>query len=210
MKKIGLGASCFVIKDARLKKDWHLTPIYSFLKQEGFVGEKGGYSIEGIDWLYINIYSKVFLKGRGGINFTEVVGDHAITFEEFLTIYAIYKKYDGLDCLKMTKAEQDEFDKKFPLFKMKKIIGCSKLNHEIVHKYLHSGLLNTRKMLPWEHCGKTFQKMCFQMKKELLNSGIYLCRYDSKPYYFGIGLDEPEVTNDMLENGTWLVYTWSD
>ena len=109
-KRISTGASCFLIKDERLKKDWHKTPIYTYLKEEGFEYQKGSYSIEGIDWLYVNIYSKVFAKGRGGIALTKVVGDHAITFEEFKTIYNIFKKYEGFSTLKMNEQEQKEFD----------------------------------------------------------------------------------------------------
>ena len=93
---------------------------------------------------------------------------------------------------------------------MKKIIGCEELSHEIVGEYLSRGFWNTRKLLPWEHCGMKFQKICFQMYRECLKSGIHLCNYQDKSYYFGLGLKEPEVTNDMLKNGTWLVYTWSD
>ena len=109
-RKISDNASCFLIKDERLKKDWHLSPIYIFLKENGFTCEAGAYSIEGIDWLYINIYSKVFKKGRAGIGFTPVVGDHAITFDEFVTVYNIYKKYEGFSTLKMTKEEQIEWE----------------------------------------------------------------------------------------------------
>ena len=108
-RRISTGASCFLIKDERLKKDWHNTPIYTYLKEEGFEYQKGSYSIEGIDWLYVNIYSKVFAKGRGGIALTKVVGDHAITFEEFKTIYNIFKKYEGFSTLKMNEQEQKEF-----------------------------------------------------------------------------------------------------
>ena len=92
---------------------------------------------------------------------------------------------------------------------MKHIIGCSKLTHDIINQYLSSNQWN-RKMLPWEHCAMSFQKMCFPMNRDSLQYGIHFCRYNDKPYYFGIGLDEPEVTDDMLENATWLVYTWSD
>ena len=112
-RKIGDNASCFLIKDERLKKDWHLTPIYAFLEQEGFSGANVGTNLgyrEDIDWLYVNIYSKVFAKGRTGIALTKVVGDHAITFDEFVTIYNIYKKYEGFSTLKMTKEEQAEFE----------------------------------------------------------------------------------------------------
>ena len=40
-RKINDNASCFLIKDERLKKDWTLTPIFAFLKEEGFVAQKG-------------------------------------------------------------------------------------------------------------------------------------------------------------------------
>ena len=60
-------------------------------KSKGIYEEKGAYNIQGIDWLYINIESKVFRKGRGGIALTKVVGDHAITFDEFVSIYNISK-----------------------------------------------------------------------------------------------------------------------
>ena len=93
---------------------------------------------------------------------------------------------------------------------MKKIIGCEEVTHEIVGEYLRRGFWNTRKLLSWEHCGKNFQKIYFTMCREYLNSGIYLCNYQDKSYYFGIGLKEPEVTDDMLKNGIWLVYTWSE
>lgn len=102
-RKLGDNGSCFLVKDARLKKGWHLSPIGCFLKEEGFCAQKGSYDIEGIDWLYINIYTKAYAKGRGGIALAPVVGDHAITWEEFLTIYAIYKKYEGLSVLVMTR-----------------------------------------------------------------------------------------------------------
>ena len=108
-RRISTGASCFLIKDEQLKKDWCNTPIYTYLKENGFKAQKGSYSIEGIDWLYVNIYSKVFAKGRTGIALTKVVGDHAITFEEFKTIYNIFKKYEGFSTLKMNEQEQKEF-----------------------------------------------------------------------------------------------------
>ena len=38
------------------------------------------------------------------------MGDHAITFDEFVTIYNIYKKYEGFSTLKMTKEEQIEWE----------------------------------------------------------------------------------------------------
>lgn len=109
-RKLNSNSSCFLIKDERLKKDWHLTPIYQFLKENGFAVVKGSYNIEGIDWLFVNIHSKLYAKGRPGIGYAPVVGDHAITFDEFVTIYNIYKKYEGFSTLKMTAQEQKEFE----------------------------------------------------------------------------------------------------
>lgn len=92
---------------------------------------------------------------------------------------------------------------------MKRIIGCEELTHEILDNYICSGWW-TREMLPWEHCGMQFQKVYFPMYRDCLKTDIHLCNYQDKSYYFGLGLKEPEVTDDMLKNGTWLVYTWSD
>ena len=105
-REIGAGASCFLIKDERIIGDWYSTPIYQFLKDEGFICWGKAKSHADIDWLYINIYSKVYSKGMYGVGLTRVVGGHAITFEEFLTIYNIYKKYEGFSMLKMTAEEQ--------------------------------------------------------------------------------------------------------
>ena len=206
-KTIGTGASCFLIKDKSLEDSYN-SPIYEWLKKEGFSswGRKGTYCM---DWIYINILSKIYAPGMPGVGITSVVGDHAITFEEFLTIYNIYKKYDGFDVLKMTQEEQDKFDREHPVYKMQKIIGCDKLTHEILDKYISSGWWN-REMLPWEHCGMAFQKVYCPMRRESLKHDIHFCRYNDKPYYFGLGLEEPEVTDDMLENGYWAVYTWAD
>lgn len=93
--------------------------------------------------------------------------------------------------------------------RMKEIIGCDELTHEVLDNYICSGWW-TREMLPWEHCGMQFQKVYFPMYRDCLKTDIHLCNYNNKSYYFGLGLEEPEVTDDMLKNGTWLVYTWSD
>ena len=100
-REIGAGASCFLIKDERIKGSWRTTTIHKFLEDEGFICWGKAKSHEEIDWLYINIYSKVYSKGMYGVGLTKVVGNHAVTFDEFLSIYNIYKKYDGLDALNM-------------------------------------------------------------------------------------------------------------
>ncbi len=104
-RKIGSGTSCFLVKDESLKLEWH-APLYEWLRNEGFVswGRKGTFL--GVDWIYINITSKVFASGMPGVGITPVIGNHAITLEEFMTIYEFYKKYEGLGPLQMTEEEQ--------------------------------------------------------------------------------------------------------
>lgn len=115
-KRISSGASCFLVKDNSLLIGWD-APIYKWLKSEGFSswGRKGVYN--NVDWVYINIYSKIFAPGMPGIPITSVVGDHAITFEEFLQIYKIYTRYSGLGTLCMNSEEQKARDEKMAKYK---------------------------------------------------------------------------------------------
>ena len=106
-KELRTGASCFLIKDERLVGEWWKTPIYRFLEDEGFEPWARAKTQWGVDWIYVNIYSKVYSKGMYGVALTKVVGNHAITFDEFLTIYNIYKKYDGFEVLKMGKTKEE-------------------------------------------------------------------------------------------------------
>ena len=92
---------------------------------------------------------------------------------------------------------------------MKRSIGCPELTHEVLDTYLSSGWWE-RAMLPWEHCGMHFEKIYGPMSRLYLAGGIYKCRYHEKAFYFGLGLEEPFVTDDMVKNGIWLIYTWAD
>ena len=107
-RELNTGASCFLVKDSSLKQGWN-SPIYDWLKKEGFFCSRGK-GFWGCEWVFINILSKVYAPGRPGVAYTKVVGDHAITFEEFSIIYEIYKKYEGFSALKMTEEEQKEFE----------------------------------------------------------------------------------------------------
>ena len=100
-KKINGGSSCLLVKDQSLLDGWE-APIYKWLKEEGFVtwGKKGVFS--GVDWIYINLETKIFAPGMPGVPLASVFGNHAITLEEFMTMYDIYKKYEGLAPLKMS------------------------------------------------------------------------------------------------------------
>lgn len=73
------------------------SPFFKWLRSEGFTlgWHKGNYGV--CDWAYINITSKQFAYGMPGVSITTPTGNHAITVDEFMTIYNIYKKYDGED-----------------------------------------------------------------------------------------------------------------
>ena len=68
--------------------------FFSWLREEGFTfgGYHGNY---GCWWVYINITRKQFAYGMPGVPLVKEIGNHAITIEEFKSIYAIYKKYEG-------------------------------------------------------------------------------------------------------------------
>ena len=106
-KNIGTGGNCFLIKDKRLLTDSD-SPVYKWLLDHDFVasGRKG--ILQGVDWVFVNLYSKVFSHSLSGRTVTTVVCNHAVTFEEFEVIYNIFKKYEGLDVMYMTKEEQEE------------------------------------------------------------------------------------------------------
>ncbi len=81
---------------------YKFSEFYEWLNKEGFkakhvttLGSLSGRNDWSIYWLYIDTVSKYYSLGLPGIKLCKVVGDHAITVEEFKQIYNIYKKYDG-------------------------------------------------------------------------------------------------------------------
>lgn len=72
--------------------------VVRFLKEEGFSCAKGFW---GCTWYFVDIVNKVYLPGRPGVCYGRIVGEHAVTFDEFKTIYSIYKKYDTEHPLKV-------------------------------------------------------------------------------------------------------------
>lgn len=71
-------------------------PFFDWLRGEGFHfgGYHGNY---GCEWVHINITRKQYAYGMPGVCLAQPIGNHAITLEEFITIYDIYKKYEGKD-----------------------------------------------------------------------------------------------------------------
>jgi len=110
-RAIAAKQGCFLIKDKSLLQGWDST-VYHYLWSKGFVRwQKKGIS-RGVDWVFANICDKIFAPGIPGYPVTAVACDHAVTFEEFKTIYEIFNKYIGLDPLVMTKEEQEERNRK--------------------------------------------------------------------------------------------------
>lgn len=91
---ISAGSSCFLVKDASFCSE--NAPFLAWLEMEGFRRAKLSVgSDHGITWFFINLNSKLYCRGKCGVRIAQVVADHAITTDEFITIYQIYKKYEG-------------------------------------------------------------------------------------------------------------------
>lgn len=99
---IGDGSSAFLIYDEGIQEN---DAFFAWLKDEGFhfwSSSKGWYSgaTWKVCWIYVNLNSKLIARGIPGIRVTGEIGHHAITIDEFKTIYGIYKKYATLSPLK--------------------------------------------------------------------------------------------------------------
>ena len=69
-------------------------PFFKWLQGEGFTfgGYHGNYECW---WVHINITRKQYAYGMPGVSLALPIGNHAITIDEFKTIYAIFKRYEG-------------------------------------------------------------------------------------------------------------------
>lgn len=95
----------FLVKDESLK-DIN-APFYVWLRDNGFkhAWHKGHYDV--CDWVFVNITHKLFAYGMPGIKVVNAIGNHAITIEEFKTIFEIYAKYCGLDLMVFSHEEAE-------------------------------------------------------------------------------------------------------
>lgn len=83
-------------------------PFLLWLRSEGF--RYGGYHGNyGCSWVYVDITDKLYAYGMPGIPVVQAIGNHAITAEEFKTIYGIYKKYSGKEVF-VFKTEKFDYD----------------------------------------------------------------------------------------------------
>lgn len=100
---------CFLVCDNSLSQFQHTPNFIKWLESQGF--KSTSYSGNwGCNWVFINVYNKLYALGRPGVAYAKVVCNHAITIDEFKTIYKIYKKYDGKDLFVFNK-ERFDYDK---------------------------------------------------------------------------------------------------
>ena len=77
----------FLVLDERIADDD--LSIVNFLKKEGFSsGTYKGYNT-CCPWIFIDIVNMVYCFGKSGVKFVDVIGEHAITIEEFKIIYQL-------------------------------------------------------------------------------------------------------------------------
>ena len=99
-KDVVLGSEkvCFLVSGEDLGKQE--SKFIDFLRSEGF---RCKYGFWDCPWVWVNIETKVYGRGRPGVAYAGVIGGHAISIDEFMTIYDIYKKYSGLKVLEFPK-----------------------------------------------------------------------------------------------------------
>ena len=107
-RKLKEGAVTFYIYDESLhhRDD---DPFLLWLKSEGFTLESFGHG-NCEHGIYVNINSKVYTWGMGGVGLSPIIGNHAIHIEEFKQIYGIFKKYSGFIGYIYTEEEQKAYD----------------------------------------------------------------------------------------------------
>lgn len=87
----------FLVHDKSLREND--APFFKWLRSEGFRYGwcKGHYEV--CSWAFVDITRKLYACGMPGVEITPPIGNHAITIPEFMTIYTIYKKYEGMGYL---------------------------------------------------------------------------------------------------------------
>lgn len=103
--RIGQGSlEVFLVCDKSLGEIY--APFLVWLRKEGFTfnGPHGNF---GCRWVHVNITRKEYAYGMPGAELAKPLGNHAITIDEFMTIYNIYKKYEGKGLFTFNKERFD-------------------------------------------------------------------------------------------------------
>ena len=104
---IDAGHAVILVKEPGLGVGNH--PFWNWLLNEGFHlwHFHGNY---GCDWVFINLNSMICAPGMPGIKVVSAIREHAITSDEFRTIWGIFMKYEGLPVLKMPEKTEADFE----------------------------------------------------------------------------------------------------
>jgi len=67
-------------------------------------------------------------------------------------------------------------------------------------------------MESWKHCAKTWYYIDISLAMKNIKSGsIVKCKINNEGYLFNIpDKINQDITPEMIKNGRWYVYTWSD
>lgn len=97
MKENSKGTAYFLVHDINLKNAYcGNDSFFNWILEEGFtIHNLFSGTWMTVTALYVNINCKTIALGMPGIRLFEPIGCHAITVDEFKTIYEIYKKYEG-------------------------------------------------------------------------------------------------------------------
>ena len=88
------GAACFLV---RYYKDDEKKILLDYLKKNDYQWIIHSSALPRGQWFFININSKVARVGIVGIGIvSEVVGNHAISVDDFITISNIYNQYNSI------------------------------------------------------------------------------------------------------------------
>ena len=196
MGRIGEGTSCLLVKDDSLYAGME-APLYKWLRKEGFVWDGGHGCFGNVNWVYINISSMVFKQGMPGVGITRVICGHAITIDEFMQIYAIYQKYNGLEPLRMSAGEQAAWHEKMRIEKEKERKYWEMLTFEDYVCELKSLLRKVYTGIPADEvlrisCGKKALSRDISPIKDRLRS---------RKKSFGIGNDRMKSKSNVLADG---------
>lgn len=96
------GKSCFLV---RLNNDYsNVTELFDYFNNHRFVGVIYCSSLPRGSWIYVNIETKTYRYGTIGVAIVgEVVGNHAISVKDFITICDIYNKYQDIKFIEIKK-----------------------------------------------------------------------------------------------------------
>ena len=99
---IGAGKAVILVCEKGIGDSRH--PFWAWLLEEGFHLWLN-HPNYGMDWVFINLNSMVCAPGMPGIKVVSAVREHAVTVDEFMTIWQIFMKYEGLNPLVMPEKE---------------------------------------------------------------------------------------------------------